>query len=36
MLEYTEIRDTTLVSTRIGLGTWAVGSWMFHGNHTNS
>ncbi|MGB9434341.1 MAG: aldo/keto reductase [Candidatus Acidiferrum sp.] len=31
MLEYTEIRDTTLVSTRIGLGTWAIGGWMWGG-----
>jgi aryl-alcohol dehydrogenase-like predicted oxidoreductase len=31
MLEYIEIDDTNLVSSRIGLGTWAVGGWMWGG-----
>jgi aryl-alcohol dehydrogenase-like predicted oxidoreductase len=31
MLEYIEINGTNLVSSRIGLGTWAVGGWMWGG-----
>jgi aryl-alcohol dehydrogenase-like predicted oxidoreductase len=31
MLEYIEIDGTNLVSSRIGLGTWAVGGWMWGG-----
>ena len=31
MLEYTEIKGTTLVSSRIALGTWAIGGWMWGG-----
>ena len=31
MLEYTNIKGTTLKSSRIGLGTWAIGGWMWGG-----
>ena len=31
MLEYVDIKGTTLRSSRIGLGTWAVGGWMWGG-----
>jgi aryl-alcohol dehydrogenase-like predicted oxidoreductase len=31
MLEYIEIDGTNLVSSRIGLGTWAIGGWMWGG-----
>jgi aryl-alcohol dehydrogenase-like predicted oxidoreductase len=31
MLEYTQIRGTNLVSSRIALGTWAMGGWMWGG-----
>jgi aryl-alcohol dehydrogenase-like predicted oxidoreductase len=31
MLEYTNIKGTALVSSRIGLGTWAIGGWMWGG-----
>jgi aryl-alcohol dehydrogenase-like predicted oxidoreductase len=31
MLEYIKIGGTNLVSSRIGLGTWAVGGWMWGG-----
>jgi aryl-alcohol dehydrogenase-like predicted oxidoreductase len=31
MLEYTQIRDTNLVTSRIALGTWAIGGWMWGG-----
>ena len=29
MLEYTQIPGTSLVSSRIALGTWAIGGWMW-------
>jgi aryl-alcohol dehydrogenase-like predicted oxidoreductase len=32
MLEYTQIQDTNLVSSRIALGTWAIGGWMWGGS----
>jgi len=32
MLEYTQIQGTTLVSSRISLGTWAIGGWMWGGS----
>ena len=32
MLEYTQIQGTTLVSSRIALGTWAIGGWMWGGS----
>ena len=32
MLEYTQIQGTELVSSRIALGTWAVGGWMWGGS----
>src|SRR5258705_12274190 len=31
MVEYINIKDTTLKSSRIGLGTWAIGGWMWGG-----
>ncbi len=31
MLEYINIRGTTLQSSRIALGTWAIGGWMWGG-----
>jgi aryl-alcohol dehydrogenase-like predicted oxidoreductase len=31
MLEYINITGTTLVSSRIALGTWAIGGWMWGG-----
>jgi aryl-alcohol dehydrogenase-like predicted oxidoreductase len=31
MTEYTEISETNLVSSRIALGTWAMGGWMWGG-----
>jgi aryl-alcohol dehydrogenase-like predicted oxidoreductase len=31
MLEYTEISGTNLVSSRVALGTWAIGGWMWGG-----
>src|SRR5690242_16688887 len=31
MLEYTKIDGTNLVSSRIALGTWAIGGWMWGG-----
>ena len=31
MLEYIKIDDTNLVSSRIALGTWAIGGWMWGG-----
>ena len=31
MLEYTNIEGTTIKSSRIGLGTWAIGGWMWGG-----
>ena len=31
MIETTQIADTGLTSTRIGLGTWAIGGWMWGG-----
>jgi aryl-alcohol dehydrogenase-like predicted oxidoreductase len=31
MLEYIEIRGTNIVSSRIALGTWAIGGWMWGG-----
>jgi aryl-alcohol dehydrogenase-like predicted oxidoreductase len=31
MMEYIEIRGTNLVSSRIALGTWAIGGWMWGG-----
>jgi aryl-alcohol dehydrogenase-like predicted oxidoreductase len=32
MLEYTQIQGTDLVSSRIALGTWAMGGWMWGGS----
>lgn len=32
MLEYVNIEGTKLVSSRIGLGTWAIGAWMWGGS----
>jgi aryl-alcohol dehydrogenase-like predicted oxidoreductase len=32
MLEYTQIQGTNLVSSRIALGTWAMGGWMWGGS----
>jgi aryl-alcohol dehydrogenase-like predicted oxidoreductase len=31
MIEYINIKGTTLKSSRIGLGTWAIGGWMWGG-----
>jgi aryl-alcohol dehydrogenase-like predicted oxidoreductase len=31
MLEYIDISGTTLISSRIALGTWAIGGWMWGG-----
>jgi aryl-alcohol dehydrogenase-like predicted oxidoreductase len=31
MLEYINIKGTTLKSSRVGLGTWAIGGWMWGG-----
>lgn len=31
MLEYIDIEGTKLISSRIGLGTWAMGGWMWGG-----
>jgi aryl-alcohol dehydrogenase-like predicted oxidoreductase len=31
MLEYINIKGTTIKSSRIGLGTWAIGGWMWGG-----
>jgi aryl-alcohol dehydrogenase-like predicted oxidoreductase len=35
MLEYIEIQGTNLVSSRIALGTWAIGGWMWGGTDEN-
>src|SRR5580704_9489634 len=35
MLEYINIKGTELVSSRIGLGTWAIGGWMWGGTDEN-
>ena len=35
MLEYISIKGTELVSSRIGLGTWAIGGWMWGGTDEN-
>jgi aryl-alcohol dehydrogenase-like predicted oxidoreductase len=32
MLEYIEIRGTHIISSRIALGTWAMGGWMWGGS----
>src|ERR1700740_3499075 len=32
MLEYIDIGGTNIVSSRIALGTWAIGGWMWGGN----
>ena len=32
MLEYTQIQGTNLISSRIALGTWAMGGWMWGGS----
>jgi aryl-alcohol dehydrogenase-like predicted oxidoreductase len=32
MLEYIDIKGTTLTSSRIALGTWAIGGWMWGGS----
>jgi aryl-alcohol dehydrogenase-like predicted oxidoreductase len=32
MLKYINIKGTTLQSSRIGLGTWAIGGWMWGGS----
>ncbi len=32
MLEFTDIQGTNLISARIGLGTWAIGGWMWGGS----
>ncbi len=32
MLEYINIKGTNLLSSRIGLGTWAIGGWMWGGS----
>jgi aryl-alcohol dehydrogenase-like predicted oxidoreductase len=32
MLEFTNIRGTTLISSRVALGTWAIGGWMWGGS----
>lgn len=32
MLEYTQIRGTAVISSRIALGTWAIGGWMWGGS----
>ena len=31
MLEYIDIKDTNLIASRIALGTWAIGGWMWGG-----
>jgi len=31
MLEYIEIPRTNLISSRVALGTWAIGGWMWGG-----
>src|SRR6202043_4024413 len=31
MLEYVDIKGTNLISSRIALGTWAIGGWMWGG-----
>jgi len=31
MLEYIDISGTTIISSRIALGTWAIGGWMWGG-----
>ena len=31
MLEYIDINDTNLIASRIALGTWAIGGWMWGG-----
>jgi aryl-alcohol dehydrogenase-like predicted oxidoreductase len=31
MLEYINIKGTNLLSSRIALGTWAIGGWMWAG-----
>jgi len=33
MVEYINIKGTTLKSSRIGLGTWAIGGWMWGGTN---
>src|SRR5246127_2997420 len=33
MLEYIEIPRTNLVSSRVALGTWAIGGWMWGGTN---
>jgi aryl-alcohol dehydrogenase-like predicted oxidoreductase len=35
MLEYTQIPGTNLVSSRIALGTWAIGGWMWGATDEN-
>src|SRR6201998_472781 len=35
MLEYMQIRDTNLVTSKIALGTWAIGGWMWGGTDEN-
>src|ERR1700741_313940 len=32
MLEYVDIKGTNLISSRIALGTWAIGGWMWGGS----
>ena len=32
MMEFTKISGTRLVASRIGLGTWAIGGWMWGGS----
>ena len=32
MLEYVNIKGTNLISSRIALGTWAIGGWMWGGS----
>jgi aryl-alcohol dehydrogenase-like predicted oxidoreductase len=31
-MEFTTIRETALKPSRIGLGTWAIGGWMWGGS----
>ena len=35
MQEYIEINGTNLISSRIALGTWAIGGWMWGGTDQN-
>src|ERR1700736_892209 len=32
MLEYVDIKGTNLISSRVALGTWAIGGWMWGGS----